>query len=162
MEFQVLAAGINMSPNNPFFAPLENPEVQNHFKNYGIGAYSSNPELKRLGSTLGNFVSRQPISFTDETGTINIDPINQGFSVQPRQGFGLAIKGRDMRFGTPSAEVTFQFGKDNQNSDTVGIPETITIDTPETIQAPKSAARAYLDNFIDERKIKEAREHYYY
>jgi len=141
--------------NNSFFSPLENPQVQEHFKNYGIGAYSSNPELKKFGSTLGNFVSKQPISFTDETGTINIDPVNEGFSVQPRQGFGLAVKGRDMlRGGTPSVEATFQFGQDNQNLNTIG--------TSETIQAPKSAARQYLDNYIDERKIKEAREHYYY
>lgn len=143
---------ISKMPN--FFAPSSDPRAKDRLKKFLRGAYSSNPELSRFGSTLGNFVSGEPMSFTDETGTVNIDPANQGFSVQPRQGFGLAVKGRDMmRGGTPSAEVTFKFGGNEQTPSSVS--------NVQDSRPARSAGREFVDKYIDANKIKEAARYYY-
>jgi hypothetical protein len=142
------------SSSNSFFEPLSNPEIKEHFKNYATGAYSSNPELQQFGRTIGNFVSGQPISFTDKTGTVNIDPVNQGFSVQPHQGFGLSVKGKDMmRGGTPSVEATFQFGNENKNLNSTS--------DVENFQPVKSAGRKFAEEYIDANKLREAARYYY-
>jgi hypothetical protein len=148
---------VNIDPANQihtFSAPLSDPRVEDHFRKHGMGAYSFNPGLRRFGSTLGNFVSGQPMSFTDETGTVNIDPANQGLSVKPRQGFGLAVKGRDMvRGGTPSAEVTFQFGGSGQTPSSAS--------NVQDSRPARSAGREFVDKYIDANKIREAARYYY-
>ena len=81
-------------------------------KGYGLGTYSTNPQLNKLGQFFNTAIDNSPFTIGDETGSVSFNPMEGGFSINPYNSFGLNVKGNDMmRGGGPSAELTFQFGQ---------------------------------------------------
>lgn len=101
-------------------------------------------EGQQLGSLFGSLINKGSMSFGDETGTVGLNPTTGQLEVMGKN-FGIGLNANQFN---PSAELKFQFGKQNPM-----MPRMMDEFLQQGIEAPgMSPARQELEQNLEQYK----------
>ena len=86
------------------------PRIDEALVNYQFYNPTAPQEVQQLGSVFGSLVNQGAMSFGNDTGRVSINPTTGGLEIMGKN-FGIGLNANSV---DPSAELKFQFGKEDR------------------------------------------------